>query len=481
MQINRVFDFIGPSGFIPNGVNYKYTSDMWDCNFYIDNIFIDEFNKKYLQIAVYDCNLNIGPFNITDIHIFDLRYDEETNIVGNPTDNYFYTITPFGNVLVATGQDFTYHQNQHVFDFISERAKQYLKAKNFYLIFDYSSEGDIKPDIFYNIHTACETHNICPSKVIFITSAVNTTELYTEYYVKDKNPKFKLKTTCYPWPFFAKGKETVDLMRGNTELSFNGSTNKNSISKTTDYFKIKNRKKKCLMLNRRLRPHRLIILSLLQNDKLLDSTLSSFDMKLLYTQDAGLDLVSGGGYDDKPYLTDYQTRVKMSTGFHGLTKIKKQIVDYDDIESVWGFAFETKKPYEETYFSIVPETLFYEAGNYISEKTLKPIAHLHPFVMLGRPHILKKLKKLGFKTFSDFWDESYDDIENNSDRIIAVYEIIKKLILVSNEEWDIMISKMAYILEHNRTHLMKFNDKLVPDIYVKNLNKIINGELVDLL
>jgi hypothetical protein len=204
-------------------------------------------------------------------------------------------------------------------------------------------------------------------------------------------------------------------------------------------------------------------------------------MKLLYTQDAGLDLVSGGGYDDKPYLTDYQTRVKMSTGFHGLTKIKKQIVDYDDIESVWGFAFETKKPYEETYFSIVPETLFYEAGNYISEKTLKPIAHLHPFVMLGRPHILKKLKKLGFKTFSDFWDESYDDIENNSDRIIAVYEIIKKLILVSNEEWDIMISKMAYILEHNRTHLMKFNDKLVPDIYVKNLNKIINGELVDLL
>ena len=48
MQINRVFDFIGPSGFIPNGVNYKYTSDMWDSNFYIDNIFIDEFNKKYL-------------------------------------------------------------------------------------------------------------------------------------------------------------------------------------------------------------------------------------------------------------------------------------------------------------------------------------------------------------------------------------------------------------------------------------------------
>lgn len=476
MKIHRVFDFIGPSGFIPNGMNYNFTIDLWDNNFYIDNDYINAFSKKYLQISVYDCFLNIGDYCTQDYHIDELRYDEETNTVGLPTETYYYTIAPFGNILVCTGDDFTYHQNKHTFDFISSKAKKFLTAKNFYLIFDYSSEGDIKPELFDNIHTACEKHNINPSKVLIITASANTTELYKDYYVKTNNPENLLKTTCYPWPIFAKSKETRDLLRGQTEMHFNGHTNVNSITKTKDLTKLKNRDKKALMLNRRLRPHRLVILSLLQNDGLLDDTLSSFDMnEMLYTPDAGLDLVSGGGYDGNPYVADKNYKNKMSTGFHNLNKIKKRVVDYDDFQSIWGFAFETKDIYEKTYFSIVPETLFYEMGTYISEKTLKPIAHLHPFVMVGRPGILKTLKNVGFKTFSDFWDESYDEIENNSDRIIKIYELIKSLILKSNDEWDTMMTQMAHILEYNRTHLLKYDDKYVAQIYTKNLDKIINN------
>ena len=482
MQINRIFDFIGPRGFIPNGMNYNFTSDLWDNNFYIDNDYINTFSKKYLQISVYDCFLNIGDYCIRDYHIDDLRYDEETDTIGIPTENYYYTIAPFGNILVCIGDDFTYHQNKHTFDFISYKAKKFLNAKNAYLIFDYSSEGDIKPELFNNIHIACEKNNINPSKVLIITAAANTTQLYHDNYVKTHNPTSLLKTTCYTWAVFAKSKETDELLNGKSEMHFNGCTNVNSITQNKDFLSLKNREKKALMLNRRLRPHRLIILSLLQNDKLLDDTLSSFDMgEMLYTPDAGLDLVSGGGYDNIPYISDQNYKNKMSTGFHNLTKIKKRVVDYDDLESIWGFAFETKDIYEKTYFSIVPETLFYEMGTYLSEKAFKPIAHLHPFVMMGRPGILKTLKRIGFKTFSDFWDESYDDIENNSERIIKIYEVIKSLILKSNEEWDEMMKKMFHILEYNRNHLLKYNHKYVSNMYMKNLNKIINGESLDLL
>ena len=482
MQINRIFDFIGPRGFIPNGMNYNFTSDLWDNNFYIDNDYINTFSKKYLQISVYDCFLNIGDYCIRDYHIDDLRYDEESDTIGIPTENYYYTIAPFGNILVCIGDDFTYHQNKHTFDFISYKAKKFLNAKNAYLIFDYSSDGDIKPELFDNIHVACEKNNINPSKVLIITAAANTTQLYHDNYVKTHNPTSLLKTTCYTWAVFAKSKETDELLNGKSEMHFNGCTNMNSITQNTEFLSLKNREKKALMLNRRLRPHRLIILSLLQNDKLLDDTLSSFDMgEMLYTPDAGLDLVSGGGYDNIPYISDQNYKNKMSTGFHNLTKIKKRVVDYDDLESIWGFAFETKDIYEKTYFSIVPETLFYEMGTYLSEKAFKPIAHLHPFVMMGRPGILKTLKRIGFKTFSDFWDESYDDIENNSERIIKIYEVIKSLILKSNEEWDEMMKKMFHILEYNRNHLLKYNHKYVSNMYMKNLNKIINGESLDLL
>jgi hypothetical protein len=58
-----------------------------------------------------------------------LRYDEETDTIGIPTENYYYTIAPFGNILVCIGDDFTYHQNKHTFDFISYKAKKFLNAK----------------------------------------------------------------------------------------------------------------------------------------------------------------------------------------------------------------------------------------------------------------------------------------------------------------------------------------------------------------
>ena len=457
MQINRIFDFIGPRGFIPNGMNYNFTSDLWDNNFYIDNDYINTFSKKYLQISVYDCFLNIGDYCIKDYHIDDLRYDEETDTIGIPTENYYYTIAPFGNILVCIGDDFTYHQNKHTFDFISYKAKKFLNAKNAYLIFDYSSEGDIKPELFNNIHIACEVHNINPSKVIIITSASNTTQLYNDYYVKTHNPTSLLKTTCYTWAVFAKSKETDELLNGKSEMHFNGCTNMNSITQNKEFLSLKNREKKALMLNRRLRPHRLIILSLLQNDKLLDDTLSSFDMdEMLYTADAGLDLVSGGGYDNVPYILDQNYKNKMSTGFHNLTKIKKRVVDYDDLESIWGFAFETKDIYEKTYFSIVPETLFYEMGTYLSEKAFKPIAHLHPFVMMGRPGILKTLKRIGFKTFSDFWDESYDSELNFPKRCDMIIHEVKQLCNKSQSELIQMLKDMEEILIHNKKLLHSF-------------------------
>ena len=37
--------------------------------------------------------------------------------------------------------------------------------------------------------------------------------------------------------------------------------------------------------------------------------------------------------------------------------------------------------------------------------------------MIGRPHLLLALKKLGYQTFTPMIDESYDSIENDDDRL----------------------------------------------------------------
>jgi len=130
----------------------------------------------------------------------------------------------------------------------------------------------------------------------------------------------------------------------------------------------------------------------------------------------------------------------------------------------------------KTYFSVITETIFYEHGHYISEKTFKGIQHLHPFVILGKPGILKYLKSKGFQTFSEFWDESYDDIQNNSERMIKVYELIKNLILKTDEEWVELNKKILPILLHNRKVLLSFDEEYVNNTYINNLNKLLENE-----
>jgi len=238
----------------------------------------------------------------------------------------------------------------------------------------------------------------------------------------------------------------------------------------------KNKPKKCLIFNRRVAPHRLIILSLLESDKLLDECSYSIDLKLWEHDSIGLELANGTDYDGNGYIQGKEYKSKMINGFFGLNKIEKSVVDYDNVGGVWGFGFEHKEPYLNTYFSLITETLFYEHGHYISEKTFKGISHMHPFIVLGKPGILKQLKKWGFKTFSDFWDESYDDIKNNSERMIKVFEVTKSLIEKTNEEWDELYQKLIPILEYNRNHLLGFSEENILNTYTQNLYKLLENE-----
>ena len=474
-KLNRIFDFKGPSGFIPNGSNHYFYNDFWENSYSPHNDFINQFNKKYIQISVYDCTLNLPSEFLNDIHVNDVYYNEEEKFVNDKSELYVYSISPYGNVNICTGHDFAWHQNRHCFDFISKSVKDMLDAENFYIVFDYSSEGDIQPFIFENLHKACKDNGIREDKVIIITAASNTYDIYYTF-LKESNTQTKFKTACYNWPILAKSRELNGILTSDGILHFNGHRNLNTVVNKDSILDFSLKEKKCLNLNRRLKPHRLIVLSALIHDKLIDDTLSSFDIKMGYHRDMGLDLVNGSGHDDEPYMKSQSFKNDVLDGFRKLKKLEKRTLDYNDLDSVWGLSFETKELYEKTFFSVVSESLFFEYGNYISEKTLKPIMHYHPFVMVGRPHTLKILKEIGFKTFSDFWDESYDEIEDNSIRIETVYNLIKKLILLDNKEWESMYVKMYNILVHNRNLLLKLDGRNIYARYYKNLIKIIENE-----
>jgi hypothetical protein len=68
--------------------------------------------------------------------------------------------------------------------------------------------------------------------------------------------------------------------------------------------------------------------------------------------------------------------------------------------------------------------------------------------------MLDWLKECGFKTFSNYWNEDYDNEPNGQLRKERIVTEIKNLLNKSKEELHEMYWDMMPILEHNRNLLL---------------------------
>ena len=110
----------------------------------------------------------------------------------------------------------------------------------------------------------------------------------------------------------------------------------------------------------------------------------------------------------------------------------------------------TEKFYK-SYLHVVTET-FHKGEGFISEKMFKPIIFFQPFVAIAQVNTLKYFKELGYRTFSEFIDESYD---SEVDDQIRIKKSTKSIIdFISQDNLQEIIEKMYPILEYNYNHLI---------------------------
>jgi hypothetical protein len=98
---------------------------------------------------------------------------------------------------------------------------------------------------------------------------------------------------------------------------------------------------------------------------------------------------------------------------------------------------------------VINECEYTEPTANFSEKTLLAIKHKRPFVIVGQPRSLEYLKKLGFITFDQFWDESYDSELNHEVRFLKIFRLINYIDSFSIDELSVLYDQMQTILEHN--------------------------------
>jgi hypothetical protein len=124
---------------------------------------------------------------------------------------------------------------------------------------------------------------------------------------------------------------------------------------------------------------------------------------------------------------------------------------FDNQHNLWQKNIDENYIFQKIFLWISNETHMDNKLTLFSEKTIKAILYMNPFVINGDTGTLKYLKDLGYKTFEEFWDESYDLIENRDERQNKIINIIKDL---KNKDLQELYNKMRPILEHNRDLLM---------------------------
>lgn len=130
--------------------------------------------------------------------------------------------------------------------------------------------------------------------------------------------------------------------------------------------------------------------------------------------------------------------------------------------------------YYNTLFSIVTETF---AGHTITEylpeqdvlwtteKTWKPIAIGHPFMVLGSVGTMAYLRSQGYKTFDMLFDESYD---NEYDMIKRIEMICHNIDKVSKEKFE----EVKYVVKYNKELFYSKNHK---DKFISLFEEMKNG------
>lgn len=121
----------------------------------------------------------------------------------------------------------------------------------------------------------------------------------------------------------------------------------------------------------------------------------------------------------------------------------------------WGEIYLEPRPYIDTYFSLVTETVCAESVySFRTEKIAKPLAMGHPFIVVSNAGFYRDLHNLGFKTFGHVIDESFDQIEHHQDRVNRIIQVVADL---CQQDLASFLQECYNVCKYNQQHLAEIS------------------------
>ena len=220
---------------------------------------------------------------------------------------------------------------------------------------------------------------------------------------------------------------------------------------------------KFLFLNGRTRPHRKYIIEQMRDTGLLDHALwTNLDTTPVYNHTYSTDLFERPS-EIKLLPAEYEVEQFQSSQ---RDQYQHAFVKHELFDNKWGDVYLRAEPYIDTYFSLVTETVFDYPYSLRSEKIYKPIAMGHPFVAVANRGFYRDLHSAGYQTFGHLIDESFDQIDNNQDRLDRIAQVIQDLCASNLAEF--LVASRA-VTKYNQQHLAAEGAKIFsefPDRFV---------------
>lgn len=146
------------------------------------------------------------------------------------------------------------------------------------------------------------------------------------------------------------------------------------------------------------------------------------------------------------------------------TLASHQLIDKLSIDNKAN-SFDTRYQFEmiqESFVYVATETVFHYPSTFLSEKSFKGITAKRPFILVAAPFSLQYLRTLGFKTFSEYWDESYDLEVDPEQRMLKIIELLNSLCQLNLSDLTKLLIEMESVLQYNFSYYQNllFNNEL---------------------
>lgn len=441
-----LYDFVFPNTVLPNALIAEFGLIQYLNSLHTENSNSNILEKEHgtgdltLLGAVFESSLGSQSNSLSGCHVVDATnwvdgFSATTSSLyeGRKNHNkYIYPIrvTPHIDNFTGFGHVGQKINGEYFWKHMSNIALNDARQGKAFILLDYAQENNISRHTFENLHTSLRLSKIPKEQIILIMNSFNAKEVYESWFEEGEQ---QLTVINFPFVSFTSSRHF--------------SLNKNYRMNVNEFLDLKNkiRDHHYIFKIRRPRHHRLALLLKMHSENMLDKA----DWSCLQNIQI-----------DENLMNDLRHRYQISIDDE---KCKLLVVPHN-LSTEKNLSYSTVSAWTDTdysahinsYLYVCTDTYVDVPYKFFTEKVFKPIANFQPFLLMSYPGALRLLRELGFKTFSPFINEDYDEEPDVAKRLNLILAELDKICKLSKSEIHDWYWSMQDILIHNHTHLMNF-------------------------